>query len=98
MCNMKWEAFTYDLKQLAAYPIWYADYEPLAYSSDAAAEPQTFAGFYEGATSHRLMVCESTSDNYNILGNIDAIRFWRGNPDPSQFLSRVKGGFVLIVR
>ena len=27
--NMKWEAFTYDLKQLAEYPIWYADYEPL---------------------------------------------------------------------
>lgn len=27
--NMKWEAFTYDLKRLAAYPLWYADYEPL---------------------------------------------------------------------
>lgn len=28
-CNLKWEAFTYDLTKLAAYPIWYADYEPL---------------------------------------------------------------------
>lgn len=27
--NMLWEAFQYDLKQLAEYPIWYADYEPL---------------------------------------------------------------------
>ena len=27
--NMLWEAFTYDLEQLSAYPIWYADYEPL---------------------------------------------------------------------
>lgn len=27
--NMLWEAFQFDLEQLAAYPIWYADYEPL---------------------------------------------------------------------
>lgn len=27
--NMKWEAFELDLAQLAEYPIWYADYEPL---------------------------------------------------------------------
>ena len=27
--NMKWEAFTYDLKELSDYPIWYADYELL---------------------------------------------------------------------
>ncbi len=27
--NMLWEAFQYDLEQLAEYPIWYADYEPL---------------------------------------------------------------------
>lgn len=25
--NLKWEAFMYDLEALAAYPIWYADYE-----------------------------------------------------------------------
>lgn len=27
--NMLWEAFTLDLEQLSAYPVWYADYEPL---------------------------------------------------------------------
>lgn len=27
--NMLWEAYELDLEQLAAYPIWYADYEPL---------------------------------------------------------------------
>lgn len=27
--NMLWEAYTLDLEQLSAYPIWYADYEPL---------------------------------------------------------------------
>ncbi len=27
--NMLWEAFQLDLEQLSAYPIWYADYEPL---------------------------------------------------------------------
>ena len=27
--NMLWEAFQFDLKKLAEYPIWYADYEPL---------------------------------------------------------------------
>ena len=27
--NMLWEAFVLDLEQLAEYPIWYADYEPL---------------------------------------------------------------------
>ena len=76
----------------------YADYKPLAHKSDAAPDPQTFAGFYEGATSHRLMFMESTSDNYNILGNIDAVRFWCGNPAPSQFFGRVRKGFMLIVQ
>ncbi len=28
-CNMLWEAFTLDLKQLDDYLIWYADYEPV---------------------------------------------------------------------
>lgn len=27
--NMLWEAYTLDLEQLSAYPVWYADYEPL---------------------------------------------------------------------
>ncbi len=27
--NMLWEAYQFDLEQLAGYPIWYADYEPL---------------------------------------------------------------------
>lgn len=27
--NMLWEAYELDLEQLASYPIWYADYEPL---------------------------------------------------------------------
>lgn len=27
--NMLWEAYRFDLRQLAEYPIWYADYEPL---------------------------------------------------------------------
>ena len=27
--NMLWEAYKLDLEQLAAYPVWYADYEPL---------------------------------------------------------------------
>ena len=27
--NMVWEAFLFDLEQLSAYPIWYADYEPI---------------------------------------------------------------------
>lgn len=55
-------------------------------------------GIFRGSSGHRLMVCESSGANANILGNIDAIRFWRGNPDPSQFLSRAKSGFVLIIR
>lgn len=25
--NMYWEAFLFDLEELAEYPIWYADYE-----------------------------------------------------------------------
>lgn len=28
-CNMLWQAFELDLAQLAEYPVWYADYEPL---------------------------------------------------------------------
>lgn len=27
--NMLWEAYKLDLERLAAYPVWYADYEPL---------------------------------------------------------------------
>lgn len=27
--NMLWEAFQFDMEQLSAYPVWYADYEPL---------------------------------------------------------------------
>ncbi len=76
----------------------YADYEPLAFSSTAPKEPQTVAGLFKSATGHRLMVCESTSADYNILGNIDAVRFWRGTPDPSQFLGRAPNGLMLIVR
>ena len=26
--NMLWEAFQFDLEELAGYPVWYADYEP----------------------------------------------------------------------
>ena len=76
----------------------YADYEPLAFSSTAPKEPQTVAGIFKSATGHRLMVCESTSADYNILGNIDAVRFWRGTPDPSQFFGRKHAPFVMVLR
>ena len=76
----------------------YADYEPLSYSPNAPKEPQTVNGIFKSATGHRLMVCESTSADYNILGNIDAVRFWRGTSDPSQFFGRKKGGMALVLR
>ena len=59
---------------------------------------QTVAGLYDLAPTHRLMFFESTAADKNILGNIDAIRFWKGNPDPSQFLGRVMAPFVLVLR
>lgn len=68
----------------------YSDYELIG--------TETCSGLYDKAPGHRLMVCESTSPDYNILGNIDAIRFWQGNPDPSQFLGRANSPFMLIVR
>jgi hypothetical protein len=58
----------------------------------------TCAGLYDLANGHRLAICQSTSEDYNILGNIDAVRFWRGTPDPSQFFGRKKGGMVLVIR
>ena len=76
----------------------YADCTPLAADKNAEPEPQTFAGLYKGATSHRLMFFESSAADKNILGNIDAVRFWRGTPDPSQFLCRAPNGLMLIVR
>jgi hypothetical protein len=68
----------------------YADYELVA--------THTCAGLYDLANGHRLAICQSTSEDYNILGNIDAVRFWRGTPDPSQFFGRKKGGMVLMLR
>lgn len=59
---------------------------------------QTVQGLYDLATSHRLMFFESSAADKNILGNIDAVRFWRGTPDPSQFLGRAPNGLMLIVR
>jgi hypothetical protein len=68
----------------------YADYELV--------DTHTCAGLYDLANGHRLAICQSTSEDYNILGNIDAVRFWRGTPDPSQFFGRKKGGMVLMLR
>ena len=68
----------------------YADYELV--------DTHTCAGLYDLANGHRLAICQSTSADYNILGNIDAVRFWRGTPDPSQFFGRKKGGMVLVIR
>ena len=76
----------------------YADYKPLALKSDGTPDPQLFAGLYEGTTSHRLMFMESTSADCNILGNIDAVRFWCGNPNPSQFLGHAPNAFTIVVR
>lgn len=59
---------------------------------------ETAAGIYKGAASHRLLVCESTQEHANLIGNIDAIRFWRGIPAPSQFLGRAPNAFSIIVR
>ena len=59
---------------------------------------RTSNGIYKSLLGHRLMVCESSDPDPNILGNIDAIRFWRGNPAPSQFLGRVPSAFMLMVR
>lgn len=68
----------------------YADYELVG--------THTVAGLYDQKTSHRLMFFESTAADKNILGNIDAVRFWRGTPDPSQFLGRAHAPFVMVVR
>lgn len=68
----------------------YADYELVG--------THTVAGLYDRKMSHRLMFFESTADDKNILGNIDAVRFWRGTPDPSQFFGRKKGGMVLVLK
>ena len=68
----------------------YADYELVG--------THTVAGLYDQKMSHRLMFLESTATDKNILGNIDAVRFWRGTPDPSQFFGRKKGGMVLMLR
>lgn len=59
---------------------------------------ETCAGLYDLANGHRLLVCQSTSEDYNILGNIDAIRLWRGNPDPALFFGRDVSPFVMVVR
>lgn len=90
--------FTRNEDNTSGSVLMYADYEPLTYKSGIEPVPQTFAGLYAGATAHRLMLCESTSADLNIIGNIDAIRFWKGNPDPSQFLGRANAPFVLVVR
>lgn len=77
--------------------LMYADYKPLSYQ--AGADPQAVvAGFYDKAKSHRLMVGESTAADVNIIGNIDAIRFWKGTPDPSQFFGRKHAPFVMVLR
>ena len=68
----------------------YADYELVG--------THTVAGLYDQKSSHRLMFFESTAADKNILGNIDAVRFWRGTPDPSQFLGRAHAPFVMVVR
>ncbi|MBQ3806849.1 MAG: laminin G domain-containing protein [Kiritimatiellae bacterium] len=47
---------------------------------------------------HKLMLGEGTHDQPNIVGEFDAVRFTKGVLDPSQFLGRVKKGFVLILR
>lgn len=78
--------------------LMYADYKPLTYQSGVDPAPQSLAGFYDKAASHRLMVCESTSADLNIIGYIDAIRFWKGNPDPSRFLGRAPNAFTIVVR
>ena len=98
----KWHHYALQISHNAANTegsvMLYADGTPLA-DKNAEPVPQTFAGgLHKGATGHRLMVCESTSADYNILGNIDAVRFWRGTPDPSQFLGRAPNGLMLIVR
>ena len=59
---------------------------------------ETAPGIYKGAASHRLMVCESSQEHPNLIGNIDAIRFWHGIPDPSQFLGRAPVAFTMIIR
>lgn len=68
----------------------YADYERV--------DTHTVAGLYDQKTSHRLMFFESTAADKNILGNIDAVRFWRGTPDPSQFFGRKHAPFVMVLR
>ena len=98
----KWHHYALQISHNAANTegsvMLYADCTPLAADKNAEPEPQTFAGLYKGATSHRLMFFESSAADKNILGNIDAVRFWRGTPDPSQFLCRAPNGLMLIVR
>ena len=102
VADSKWHHYALQISHNAANTegsvMLYADCTPLAADQNAQPEAQTFAGLYKGATSHRLMFFESTAADKNILGNIDAVRFWRGTPDPSQFLCRAPNGLMLIVR
>ncbi len=50
-CNMIWQAYWLDLKKLADYPIWYADYQPLPQTPyDFAFWQYTESGQVDGIT------------------------------------------------
>ena len=46
----------------------------------------------------RLMLGEGSKDHPNLVGEFDAVRVSKGVLDPSQFLGRVRRGFVMIFR
>ena len=94
VADRKWHHYAISVKRNpdnseATFKV-YADYELV--------DTHTCAGLYDLANGHRLAICQSSSEDYNILGNIDAVRFWRGTPDPSQFFGRKKGGMVVVLR
>ena len=59
---------------------------------------RTMNRYRKCVAGHKLMLGEGTYDQPNIVGEFDAVRISKGILDPSQFLGRTPGGFVLIVR
>ena len=67
------------------------DYEPQGTRTVAKPLPRRLYG-------HKLLVGEGTHAEPNLQFEMDALRFSKGVLNPSQFLCRAPGGFVLFVR
>ena len=67
------------------------DYEPREERTVNARIPYRFAG-------HKLMVGEGSFAEPNMQFEMDVLRFSKGVLDPSQFLGRVRKGFMMTVR